>query len=153
MDIEEARELLRRSENDRAEARTQVMNAQATLDSSRLIIQGILRRYPDLADEEITLDVAWADEPDKPRGAEAVLQILQVDENQWFSVKGLVRELEDRGWLPDSPNPANAVRAALERLVGTHASGVKKARDNEDVVVYSYEEPPKRGYGFDEEPF
>jgi len=93
---------------------------------------------------------------DPPKGAEAVRLILQESPNEWFFVSELVQALKARNWLPDSDNPANAVRTTLERLFNTPDSDVKKSRDINDKVIYSYRpddapaEPPSYN---DEEPF
>lgn len=87
--------------------------------------------------------------PEAPRGAEAVPIILQGSPNQWFYVSELVEALKVRGWLPDSDNPANAVRTALERVMSTPSSDVFKTRRN-NKVLYSYR-PDDAPY--EEEPF
>jgi hypothetical protein len=95
-----------------------------------------------------------------PRGAEAVHLILQECPNVEFRVSECVAELRKRGWLPDSNNPANAVRAALERLVtNSDESDVVKIVDpHSGYVAYAYQPDRIRdsdggGYGFDKEPF
>jgi len=151
VNLEEARQLLRRCQEDRQRAKEAVQAAQATIESSQLIIQGILKGFPELADDEKEWGDLWEPEHERPRGAEAVLSILQVDENKWFSVMQMVQSLTERNWLPDSENPPNAVRAALERLVAADGNSVEKGRTKTGTVVYRYheEEPPS----FDEEPF
>ena len=87
--------------------------------------------------------------------------MLQVAENQWFTVMQMVEALDERNWLPDSQNPPNAVRAALERLVTANDSHVEKGKYNNGTVIYRYHDEaiqahspkPVSGYGFDEEPF
>jgi hypothetical protein len=161
MDIDEAHQLLSRCHREQLDARIQIADAQSTLESSRLIIQGILRKFPDLADGDLTLDADWDAQGTQPVGADAVLQILQVDEGQQFTVRGLVELLESRGWSPNSANPANAVRTALERLVKMPNRGVHKGRDNDGTVIYWFYEPDRepapaaepQGYGYSEEPF
>jgi hypothetical protein len=155
--IDEAQELLRRAQRDRDEATTALQNAQATIESSQLIIQGIVRRFPELQDS--ATDWATFEPPDpveRPRGSEAVLQILQVAENMWFSISELVAALDERELLPASANPANAVRTAVERLVAAEDSNVEKGRRKNGTVAYRYHEPEPPpappGYG-DEEPF
>jgi len=85
-------------------------------------------------------ELQQVDDDEAPRGAEAVLRVLQVNENRMYSVAQMVSELESRGWLPDSENdPANAVRTALERVL-KNTPGVKKIR-KEGAVYYRYNEP------------
>jgi hypothetical protein len=87
-----------------------------------------------------------------PRGADAVRLILQEHPNSQFRVSEAVAELRKRD------NPANAVRAALERLVANTEEDVIKGSEY-GYVTYSYQPDRIRpsdaeaGYGFDEEPF
>jgi hypothetical protein len=161
MDREYAQELLDKARRDFQDAQVELEGAQATIDSTRLIVQGILRRFPDLVgDESWWWEYVPPEPADRPRGSEAVLQVLKVHEEQCFWIPGLVEALQELELLPDSANPANAVRTAVERLVADPESGVKKGRDrrsvfywysdaNEEVVDTS----SQGGYGFDEEPF
>lgn len=131
----------------------------------RKIIAGYVEMFPQLqsvVDGDVNLFIASGDPNETPKGAEAVRLILQDSPNAWFLVSELVDALRDRGWLPDSDNPANAVRAALERLIGTPDSDVKKGRSTADKVVYSYRPddapPPPRPIfnnppAYEEEPF
>ena len=52
MELDEARNLLRSCQKDRQEAQETLKTAKATVESSKLIIQGILKLFPELADEE-----------------------------------------------------------------------------------------------------
>jgi hypothetical protein len=157
MELEEARELMLQCERDRTDARMQMQTAQAKSESATLIIQGVLRRFPQLREEASAADLDWEIRVSEgPSTADAVLQILQVDEGQMFTVREMVAALDERGWLPQSDNPANAVRTALERL-RAQDKGVQKGYSN-NVIAYYFEEPPppkasSGGYGFDEEPF
>jgi len=159
MDPEEARQLLRRCQQEREDARKSLTEAQRTIESTKLIIQGLLKRYPDLADSEQEYEESWDAEAERPRGADAVMAVLQVEEERWFTVAELVEELRVRNWLPASEAPANAVRAAVERLVAAKDSNIEKAKF-EDGVNYRYSEPdphPKAAVtqyvSYDEEPF
>lgn len=74
-----------------------------------------------------------------------------------YRVSEAVAELRKREWLPESDNPANAVRAALERLVANVEEDVFKGNEY-GYVTYTYDPDRIRpdagpGYGFDEEPF
>ncbi|MGA3215426.1 MAG: hypothetical protein ABSD97_07025 [Acidimicrobiales bacterium] len=149
MNLEQARYLLEESQREREAAREQLAGAQVTLESTQLIIQGLLKRYPDLAADVQDVDL-WEPAATRLRGAEAVLSVLQVEENQWMTVAAVVGALDQRSLLPESDNPANAVRTALERLVAA-GSGVEKGRLNPNgTVVYRYHEPEP---SYDEEPF
>lgn len=162
MDEVEARELLRQQLAEFKAAQGMLTTARATMESSRLIIAGICKRYPNL-ETGVSMAELQADpweSGEKPRGSEAVLATLQVNENQWFTVAQMVQALDDRGWLPESENPANAVRTALERLVTAKDTHVEKGRRKHDqTVVYRFTEmvddpweKPLPGGGFDEEP-
>ncbi len=158
MNLEEARDLLRRCQREREEAREQVKTGQATIESTRLIIEGVLHRFPELSEDEHEWgDLSW-DIEGKPRGDMAVLSILQVAENEPFSVHEMVEALENRGWLPESANAANAVRTALKRLKSNPESGVEKDRYSNGTVFYRFVERPSTsptptGYGYDDDPF
>lgn len=60
----------------------------------------------------------------KPKGSEAVGIVAmeaiakghERDEDGALTVAEIVRELDRRGWSPDSDNPKSAVRAAIRRL-------------------------------------
>ncbi|HXN61381.1 MAG TPA: hypothetical protein VN886_13105 [Acidimicrobiales bacterium] len=145
----------------------EIAHGQRKLVGLRQIIKGYIALYPDLASmlDNVTLEVLnAADEPPaegeqegRPRGAEAVHLILQEHPNEELRVSECVGELRKRGWLPDSDNPANAVRAALERLVADSDESDVVKYVTRNYVAYSYEPDRIRssegGYGFDEEPF
>jgi hypothetical protein len=110
------------------------------------IITGYVDMYPKLRE---TAEVLYFDSdggqheairsPDAPRGAEAVRVVLQETPNSWWYITELVTRLRSRGWLPESDNPANAVRTACERLLATEGSDVHKGRGmSTGRVIYSY---------------
>jgi hypothetical protein len=162
---QEAEELLRRAQRDGEEARAALATAEATIESSQLIIQGVLRRFPELQDEpwvnrpeSVERPARGMDAVEQPaRGMDAVEQVLLVDEDQWFTISKLVDKLAEIGSLPDSANPPNAVRTAVERLRAAEGSNIEKARSQSGAVIYRYHEPepePTGGYqSYDEEPF
>src|SRR5580704_9678535 len=140
MNLQEATDLLIKTMKEIGDAQERQKEAEATIEGSRLIVQGIFKRYPELVEE-----VQWAgvdEELDEtaPRGGEAVLRVLQTYENRMFSVAEMVNALSERGWVPDSDDPANAVRTALERLRAAKTPGLKKIR-KEGKVLYRYNEP------------
>jgi hypothetical protein len=160
MNKESARELLRASRTDREEAREAVARGQAIIESAGLIIQGVLRAFPELAEEEQEFGELWdPEQTDRPlRSGEAILQILQLQEDEWVSVQEMVEGLDRRGWLPEGENPANAVRTALERLVASNPH-VEKGKPYENGSVrYRFSDLPRPEipaypYTSDEEPF
>jgi hypothetical protein len=150
-----------------------VAQVRAALEAGRQanglqkILSGYCEMFPDLAAvaEEVsgapipsfTDDDAPA--PGVPRGAEAVRIVLQEMPKVHWYVSEMVENLRDRGWLPDSDNPANAVRAALDRLASSDESDVYKVHYTDRTVRYVYDPDRERGstpneppYG-DEEPF
>ena len=170
MEKSQARELLRNAQIDRQDARESQKVAQATIEVVAVDDSGVLKRFPELAEEEKEWEDQWelkvAESTQRPlRGAEAVLSVLQVEEDRWFSVVDMVESLEEQGLLPESTNPPNAVRAALERLVAVDDGHVVKGRPfRNQNVMYRYHEaekaittapsvPVDSGYGYSEEPF
>jgi hypothetical protein len=144
--------------------------AQRNAVAARAIVSGYVEMYPDLRPQverifggELAalerLVAATEAEKVRPRGAEAVSLILQEKPGEQFAVSELVKGLRDRGWLPESENPANAVRTALERLVADSTADVRKHRYRTGrgtySVSYSYD-PDTEGEDysdFGEEPF
>jgi hypothetical protein len=160
MDEAEARELLQRTEREMSAACEAMRRAQVIVESSELIIRGVLRAHPELS-QEFELNIyETATEPETPlRGSAAVLSVLQVEEGRWFTIHELVEEMGQQGLLPNSANPANAVRTAVERLVKSPDTNVWKGPVHGGVMAYRYHEPgsepePKASsYAYDEEPF
>ena len=158
MDSAEAQFLLERSLAERQQAQIAISTATATIESTELIIQGILRRFPDLSSMVKDLETFGTDgrPSERLRGSPAVLSILQVNENHWMTIAEMVNALDRQGLLPETSNPPNAVRAAVERLVISEGSNVWKDRDNSGTVIYRYCEPERRSageYQYEEEPF
>jgi hypothetical protein len=58
----------------------------------------------------------------------------------WYTIPEMVDALEERGWLPQSDNPANAVRAALTRAVAQGVWGVQRGRQrgSDGLLVFRY---------------
>jgi hypothetical protein len=148
MNLEEARALVKQCRMDRVAAQIQMSSARATIESTSLILQGLVRRFPELIDDTTLeeLDLA-AMASDGPSTAEGTLQILQVDEGQLYTVREMVAALDERGWLPRSDNPPNVVRTALERLRSQNR-GIQKFANEDGIVAYCFSEPPNI-----EEPF
>ncbi len=143
MDITEARELLSRAVVDRNEALAAELLARRTIESAELMIRSLTIRFPELDEKQLVSDQDPQPMPTSdlsPRGAEAVLRVLQVNENKDFNVADMVTALAERKWLPDSTDPANAVRTALERLLNSDTPGVKKIK-RQGTVVYRFNEP------------
>jgi hypothetical protein len=138
MDLEEARDLLRRSQQEYQKADESIKSARAIAASVQLIIRGILTRYPELAETEGELGDLDLGEPSPLRGADAVLDVLRVHEGKAYSVTDMVQALRQKNSLPDSDNPAPAVRTALERLL-LGEKGVAKTRSPKGTVVYRYD--------------
>jgi hypothetical protein len=131
-------------------------DVQRRISGLGTIIRGYVEMFPELA--ELVGGVGESPTSEEaPRGAKAVRLVLQETPNEWWLVSALVRELENRGWLPESENPANAVRAALERLIANsdETDIYKHKRSYDGKVEYGYmpdggvEDP----YDYDEEPF
>jgi hypothetical protein len=160
MDLEEARELLRRSIREREDAEDAVKQARATIESAGWIIRGLVRRFPELADEldeaiDFSDSVGSFERP--PPTAHAVRLVLQASPGEEFTVSELVTLLKNRGSLPVSDNPAAVIRTALERLINDSEADIYKGKLG-TAVSYCYDPDRERpsaggGYGYDEEPF
>lgn len=161
MEFQEAKALVRQLAAEWAEQKhvASVAAQQATK------LAGIIAAYVDMVPElalvvrEVTGQVPapGAEDSNAPKGAEAVRIVLQENVKVQYYVSQMVEELRERGWLPESDNPANAVRAALDRLSTDSASDVSKQRYNDRTVTYVYDPDrdranPGPNYG-DEEPF
>ena len=160
MDVDNVRATVEQLVEEWSRQRLLAEDADRKAKALSKIIRGYVEMYPELeAASQITTEATAVDYP--PRGAEAVRLILQDSPNVWFYVSELVGLLRERGWLPESENPANAVRTALERLVAnSDDTDVVKGRID-GKVTYTYmpdrdrepPEPPSAGYSYDEEPF
>jgi hypothetical protein len=166
MEFAQAEEQVKTIGSQLVVAQMQVETLTRTVAGLRKILDAYVEMFPELLPfvEGMTQGISPADDEDgRPRGAEAVRLILQESPNEWFRVSELVGLLRDRGWLPESENPANAVRTALERLVSSiDESDVVRGKyttgPRSGAVVYKYDPDRDRtektgGYGFDEEPF
>ncbi|MDA4131499.1 MAG: hypothetical protein OK454_00025, partial [Thaumarchaeota archaeon] len=139
MNREEARTLLRQCQLDRSDAIEAAKVAAATVESTRLIIEGILKRYPDLSEEEQEWGEMPGENEEQPRGDKAILAVLQEYEDHLFPVGDMVVTLVSKGWINETPNSGNAVRSALERLRSS-TPGVDKVRTGKGMA-YRYSEP------------
>jgi hypothetical protein len=160
---------------DLLDAALMMIDGRRKFSGSQMIIEGYAEMYPELrglADRllaqvppEMILTIPTApkvlleQEEERPKGAEAIHLILQEYPNTEYRVSECVAELRKRGWLPESDNPANAVRAALERLVANSEESDVIKIVGRGYVAYSYQPDRIRdsesegGYGYDEEPF
>ena len=113
------------------------------------IVSGFIEMFPGLVDgldEPVAIELSlrghsramevFGLEEDTPTVGEAVRRLLQSHPGTTYFVSELVQYLRERGWLPESDNPASAVRAALERLVNIKANDVNKATVNGKVAYY-----------------
>ena len=73
-----------------------------------------------------------------PKGQDAVLAVLQDPRSpsRRWTVGEMTEELFERDWKPDSGQPSNAVRGALNRLLDTHPR-VRRTR-SDDGMRYWY---------------
>ncbi len=131
-------------------AREAVEAAQRRAAGFRKMIDALVEMFPAIEDH-LPEDLD-EDEPAHPRGAGAVWEVLGERMNQWFTVPTIVGFLERKGWAPQSSNPANAVRSALERLV--ESDEIKKSRSTTGSVIYRvYDQSADGDLVEGEEPF
>lgn len=160
MEVSEAEFLVRKHAAELAEREHTAQEAAREALALRKIIAGYIDMFSELQnviDADVATFLPAADDT-SPKGAEAVRLILHKSPNEVFYVSDLVTELRGRGWLPESDNPANAVRTALERLVSTPEADVEKIRYTSGKVGYQYapdrdREPYEGPPAYDEEPF
>lgn len=113
MELEEARQLYAKAQTGLEEAMATVKRAMELRDGMAQIVSGLIRAFPELRQAEDGIEI----EVERPRGAEAVRIILEENPESGLEASSVVARLRERGWLPESENPGNAVRAALERLI------------------------------------
>jgi ATP/maltotriose-dependent transcriptional regulator MalT len=158
MQFEEAKALVRQLAAEWAERQHVASVAADQATKLAGIIAAYIDMFPELAlvvrDVTGQLPAPGAEDSNAPKGAEAVRIVLQENVKVQYYVSEMVEELRQRGWLPESDNPANAVRAALDRLSGDSASDVHKQRFNDRTVTYIYDPDRDPGPDYDdEEPF
>jgi hypothetical protein len=140
-----ATEFVRELLNQLVEARGAVEQFERRAAGVRRIISGLVEMFPAL--EDLLPEDIDPDEGTRPRGMEAIRRVLDEKRGDWFAVGGVVHLLKGEGWLPESSNPANAVRTALERAV--EAGVAVKGRTVGGGVIYRSTQEPYP----DEEPF
>jgi hypothetical protein len=141
LDAKSATELVRQLLEQLRDARTAVEESKRRAIGIRKVIDGLVEMFP--AAEDVLPDDFDDGKPPRPRGAEAVLRVIAEKPGSWYTVTAVVRMLHERGWMPESANPGNAVRSALERLVETNMA--LKGRSTEGVVIYTSTPPEDEG--------
>ncbi len=157
MEEEEAEQSVRQLVIELREARETREDADRRIAGLRKLVEGYLELFP-LLDSLITSgDLEDEDDefgkPIRPRGMDAALTVLKDFANKWYPVSAVVALLDQRGWMPRSSNPRNAVRAALERLVETGAIQKGKATGDGTVIYRFLNQTPAPEDEFGEEPF
>lgn len=142
MEREEAERTLETLRRELAEAKEAVGAAMKRMSALRKLIEGYEELFPELTDtvlQPATLDAADHARllDGRPRGQEAVRQVMKESVGKWWTVTSLVKELQTRGWLPESEVPSSAVRTAVERLVVTDPN-VHKDKGSTGAVTYSF---------------
>ena len=137
MELEEARSLYERVVREQREVNLVINRERERLEGLVQIAMGLLKAFPELrriddrGEESVELE--------RPRGSEAVRILLEEQPTGAFEVSAIVAALRERGWLPESANPGNAVRAALERLVINEPEDFGKVRvtDGGPIAYFS----------------
>jgi hypothetical protein len=115
--------------------RMEIARGEKRLAAQRKLVAGYLELYPSLATEEAGV----------PKGQEAVRRVLTEAPGKWFTVAQVVDELTNRGWTPESDDPANAVRSALARVETSDPFHIQKRTSGRGAgagVVYRYSPDP-----------
>lgn len=145
MDQDEAAKLYRECHREYAEAVELIKVTNQRMDGLLSVMAGIETLFPDLMLDEDLPPVGKPysgiqvidDVRRRPKGQDAVRAVLVANRARPFTVAEMTAELEARGWLPDSQNPSNAVRTALERLMAAEPRSFLKAGGGEGVM-YGY---------------
>lgn len=141
---DEAEEQIRTLLNQHTKASLDVEVYQRKVAAIRKMIEAVVELYPEHEDL-LPEDLDGGDHP-RPRGAEAVRRVLEGQAGKYYPVSAIVALLGQQGWVPESANPANAVRTAAERLVDREV--IEKAKAADGTVLYRFP-----GYDPAEEPF
>jgi hypothetical protein len=88
--------------------RAEITATESRLAALRKLVDGYHQLFPALEPD--------AASEEAPKGQDAARRVLTDSPGQWFTVAEILEQLTHRGWLPDSEDPANAVRTALTRL-------------------------------------
>jgi len=98
-----------------AQAQERAKEAVRLSEGGMEVIDGLVKMFPELKTDP---DARLPDPQsfgDPPRGQDAVRQVMEGVPGRWWTVTGLVNEMEARGW----PAAPNAVRQAADRLVNS----------------------------------
>jgi hypothetical protein len=150
LDRSEVEKMYRDAKRERQLARRQMDLAQQTIQALTRVMDGYAMLYPDLRETEadagqqrllVGSAIAKATtSTSNPRGQEAVLTVMKEDgfANHRWTIADMTEELNRRGWPPESENPENAVRAALNRLAKIEGSGVVRLRTKDRGLIFRY---------------
>ncbi len=140
MDRKEARRTLE-------SLRDEVAATEKRLAALQKLVEGYLELFPELTDDAPTNSAAAAtNETNRPKGQEAVRQVMMESPGKWFTVPLMLEELRKRGWLPETDEPGPAVRASLTRTLADPR--FRKGRGQKTgAVTYTYK--PSHAYRSD----
>ena len=156
MEEAQAEAAVRQLVGELRDARETLESAQRSVVGIRKLIDGYVELFP-LLEEVVAKEGGLEDDDGHPRGMDAAFEVLRLLPGKWQTVGRVAEALESRGWGPNSSNPANAVRTALERLYSN--SRIEKAKSTTGQVIYRWPDtakPVSAGGGYDDfadEPF
>jgi hypothetical protein len=149
MDRQKAAEALATLNEEADELRATIRESGRQLDAVRKLIKGYIELYPDLDPEAEEEDEEPGEEI--PRGQEAVERLLGLRPGEWVTTRDVVAGMQRRGWLPESRDPAAAVRAALQRAWDDQESLVYKSGSGRGRDVLWCYDPPREDLEFDDD--
>ena len=139
---------------ERAELARDIHEKQSRLRALSMTLSGLYEIYPELAPKRsnsensdlVNQKVSAPGEQDRavssdrPTGQEAVLRLLSLEQfrGRYWTVAAVVEGLTRLGWQPDSANPSNAVRVALNRLAESNPQ-VTRGMGRNGHLVYFYQ--------------
>ncbi len=146
MDESEARRILRTLRSELGEALLAVQAAERRASALNKLVEGYVELFPALTEEDGTEKVV-SPEADRPRGQHAVRQVLTENPGRWYTVRLMTRELGERGWLPDSDQPENAVRTALTRIAETDPLVRRGVGEKTRQITFAWFDKPEPDLG------
>lgn len=138
--LQEAMQTIRALALDRDQARELARQSIQRAETLTKLIDGYVELFPELAFElvEYLRSEIIEVKEDPPRGQVAVFALLSAFPGRFMTVAEIQTAMEQQGWLPETDNPAAAIRAALQRLVLMPDAHIDKRGDRSSGVTWGH---------------